>query len=87
MIFDLHGQPLVGRIERGPLRNSPGFKHTVHFKTEVVMKPGGAVPLDYESMPLSLLYFWGRLGSRFKAPLTFVFFKGHSKILNRCVRR
>jgi hypothetical protein len=31
MIFDLHRQTLVGRIERWSLGNGPGFQHAFHF--------------------------------------------------------
>jgi len=47
------------------------------------MKPRGAVALDYEAMAFALLDFRQRLRSFLKAPLTFVLFKGHQKILNR----
>jgi hypothetical protein len=46
------------------------------------MQPGGAVALDYEAMLLAFFNFRRRLRSFLKAPLTFVLFEGHQKILN-----
>ncbi len=48
MIFHLHRQPLVVRIERGAARDRPGFEDAVELQPEIVMQPGRSVLLDHE---------------------------------------
>ena len=77
MIFDLHGQPLVGRIERGPLWNGPRLENAFHLEPEVIVQAGGFVLLDNEAIALLLLDFRWRLRSLLEPPLALVFFEGH----------
>jgi len=85
MIFYLHGQPLVGRIERRPLRHGPGLQDTFHFKAEVIVQPRRVVLLHDEAIAFFLFNLRRRLGRLFEAPFSFVFLKGHtSAILASC---
>src|SRR5436305_704355 len=77
MIFDLHGQPLVGRIERRPLGNGPGFENAFHLESEVIVPASGFVLLDNEAIGLLLLNYRRKLWGLFEPPLTLVFFEGH----------
>ena len=83
MIFDLHGQTLVGGIKRGPFGDSPRFEHTLHLQPKIVVKPRSAVPLHYKAMPLALVELRWRFRCVAETPFPFVFFEGHKGILNR----
>jgi hypothetical protein len=48
MIFDVHRQPLDGRVERRAFWHSPRQQHAVIFEAEVVVKMAGEVFLDAE---------------------------------------
>ena len=59
MIFGLHRQPLVLRIERRPLGHRPGQQHAVPFEPEVVVQVRGEVLLHAEEELVALLRFVG----------------------------
>ena len=48
MIFHLHRQPLVMRIERGTLRHCPGFEDSVELQPQIVMQARRGVFLDHK---------------------------------------
>jgi hypothetical protein len=77
MIFGLDGEPLFGWVECRTFWNCPGTKHALHFQAEVVMKTGGAVFLNDETVALCLLDFTFGFGRLVKAALPFVLFKTH----------
>ena len=83
MIFDLHGQALVGRIQRRPFGNGPGFEHSFHLQAEIVMKACGAVALHHEAVTFALLHFGWRFRSFGESPLAFVFLEGHTAIVKK----
>ena len=71
MIFDLHRQPLVVRIERGAARDRPGFEDAVEFQPEIVVQPRRVMLLDHEAPPLRRrhLRLAAGLGGLFEIPL------------------
>ena len=50
VVLHMRRQVIHRRVERGPLRNGPGFQHAVDFQPEIVMQPGGVVPLHTEGI-------------------------------------
>ena len=52
MIFDLHRQPFLGRVEVRPLGNGPAFQHTIQFQTKVVVQMRSCVLLNDELEPV-----------------------------------
>src|SRR5258708_18874100 len=52
VIFDLHGQALVMRIERRALGHRPGFEDAVELETKIVMQSGRGVFLDHIPPPI-----------------------------------
>ena len=80
MVFDHHGKPLVGRIERRPLGYGPRAQHAFHLEAEVVMQPGGRVLLHDEHTTGSTAQSW-RLAEWLRravgAALTSIFFERH----------
>ena len=54
VIFDHHGQPFYGWIERGPPRDGPALQHALQFEPEVVMKGPGRVLLNDKDETVSL---------------------------------
>ncbi len=48
VILDVHRQPLVGRVEAGPLRHRPALQHAVQLEPEVVVQAARRVLLDHE---------------------------------------
>ena len=54
MVFGLHGETLVGRIEARPLRHRPALQHAGELEPEVVMQPRRGVALDVIAQRLCL---------------------------------
>src|SRR5581483_11181251 len=81
VVFHLHREPLVRRIQRGALGNRPRFQHAFHLKTKVVVEASSAMTLHYKTVAFALVELWGRLWSFREAPLAFVFLKSHEPIL------
>jgi hypothetical protein len=54
MVLDLDGQPLVGRVHRGSLRDRPRAQHPVDLQAEVVVQRAGVVLLDDEAHRLRI---------------------------------
>ena len=52
MVFHLHRQPLVVRIERRPLRDRPGLEDAVEFQAQIVMQPARVMLLNDKMPPL-----------------------------------
>src|SRR5262249_36441242 len=48
VIFNLHRQPLDGRVVAWPFRHRPGKHYPFPFKAEVIVERGGAMFLDDE---------------------------------------
>ena len=48
MVLDVHGEPLLGRVERGALRHRPGEQHAAPFEPQVVVEPARGVLLHHE---------------------------------------
>ncbi len=63
MIFHLHGQALVGGIERRSLRDGPRLEHALHLQAKVVVQAGGAVLLHHKAVAGFLF----QLGRRLRA--------------------
>src|SRR5207247_10873633 len=51
VVLDVHGQPLVGRIEAGSLRHRPALERPIELETEIVMQAAGCVLLHDETQP------------------------------------
>jgi hypothetical protein len=57
MVLHHHCQALLGRVEGRAFRNCPTFECSFGFESEVVMKAGCLVFLDYEpERPLTISY-------------------------------
>src|SRR6266850_3084076 len=56
MIFHLHRQPLVMRIQRGAARDRPGLEDAVELQPEIVVQPAGVMLLDHEPSLLRRRY-------------------------------
>ena len=80
MIFHLHGEALVGGIERRAFGDGPRFQHAVHLEAEVVMQAGGAVLLHHEAPLLALAELGRRLGRLLEVAFPFVFLKRHKNL-------
>ncbi len=50
VVLDVHGEPLVGRIRRRPLRHRPGLQHALELEPEVVVSPARGVLLHDEPL-------------------------------------
>ena len=74
MILNLHGEALVGRVERWAFGYGPGLEHAFHFEPEVVVQAGSAVLLHHEAVAGFLLQLGRRLGGFLEAAFTLVFF-------------
>ena len=83
VIFHLHGQTFVPRIERRPFGHRPRFQHAFHLQAEIVVQPARAMPLHHKPVSTFFLNLGRRFRSVGKAPLTFVFFESHIDIVNR----
>ena len=81
MIFHLHGQPLVGGIERRPFGHSPRLEDSFHFQAKVVVQAGGAVLLHHKAVPGFLLDLRWRLRRLLETSFSLVFFQCHNAIL------
>src|SRR5690606_10078305 len=46
MILDVHGQPLVRRVEAGALGDGPALERAVELEPEVIVQAAGVVALD-----------------------------------------
>ncbi len=79
MILHLHGEALVGWIERRTLGNSPRFQYAIHFQAEVVVKTGCPMLLYYKAMTFFSRDFAGWFGSAVELAFPFVFFESHRK--------
>ena len=80
MIFHLHGQALVGGIERRALGHGPRFQHAVHLQAKVVVQARGAVLLHHEAPLLALADLRRRLGRLLEIAFPFVFFERHTNL-------
>src|SRR5881296_1204790 len=49
VVLDVHGQPLVRRIEARALRHRPAFERPIELETEIVMQAAGCVLLHDET--------------------------------------
>jgi hypothetical protein len=81
VIFHLHRETLVCRIERWTFWDSPRLQHTFHFQTEIVVETRGAMALHHKSVSRLLLNFWRGLRRFREAPFAFVLLEGHKDIL------
>src|SRR5690606_14341808 len=52
MVLGFHRQPLVGGVERRPLRHRPAFQYAAEFEPQVVMVGGRVVLVDDEAVAL-----------------------------------
>src|SRR5580692_7028909 len=48
VIFDHHGQALLGWVEGGAFGDGPGFEDAVDFQAQVIVQVRGVMPLDAE---------------------------------------
>jgi hypothetical protein len=74
MIFHLHGEALIGGIERWSFGDSPGLKNALHLEAEIVVQACGVVLLDDEAVSRFGFDFAGRFGRFVEAAFSFVFF-------------
>ena len=79
VVFGLHGQALLGRIERGALGNGPGPEYTLHLEAEIVVKASCPMFLNDETLARGLLDLPGWLGRSIEFPFPFIFVETHSK--------
>ena len=77
MIFDLHGQALIGGIERRAFGHGPRFEDAFHLQAEVVVQPRGVVLLHYETVARFFFDLGRGLGRFFKPAFARVLFEGH----------
>ena len=49
MVFHLHRQPLVMRVERGAACHCPGLEDAVELQPKIVVQPGRSMFLDHEA--------------------------------------
>jgi hypothetical protein len=56
VVFHLHRQPLVVRIERGPFCHGPGLEDAVEFQPEVIMQTAGIMFLNDKAPSLRRRY-------------------------------
>ena len=56
MVFDLHGQSLIGRDVAGSFGNGPALEHAIPSQAEVVVKTRGRVLLNHEGKRLLLRF-------------------------------
>ena len=64
VVFGLHRQPLVSRIKRRSLGDSPGLQHTLDLQAEIVVQAPGIMLLHDKSVP-SFRRFVQHLAGRF----------------------
>ena len=79
MILDLHGEALVGRIERRPLGHGPGFQHAFHLQAKIIVQARGVMLLHHEAVPSFGCEFRRRLWRLLELALSFVFFQCHGE--------
>src|SRR5260370_24870703 len=79
MIFDLHGQTLIGRVERGAFGNCPRLEDAFHLQPKIVVESGSGVALHDKAVPRLLFDLGRRLRSLLKAPFSFVFVERHGR--------
>src|SRR5208282_2240650 len=88
MVFGLHRQPFVGRIERRAFWNGPRFQDPVDLETEIVVQPPGVMFLDDKPVPAASALLSPRFGSFLKFPLSPVFAeRRHGRIINSAEAR
>ena len=80
MVFNLHGEAFVLRVERRAFGDGPRLQHAFHLQAEVIVQARGAVLLDDEAPLLAFVQFWRRLGRLLEVSLAFVFFEGHAQL-------
>ena len=79
MILHLHGEALVGWIERRTFGNSPRFQHAIHFQAEVIVKAGCSMLLHDEAMTFFRRDFTGRFRGAVELAFALIFFESHRK--------
>jgi hypothetical protein len=77
MVFDHHGQALVGGIERRSLGNGPGFQHVFHLKAKIIVQVRGPMFLHDKAMAGLGRELRRRLGSLAEVALALIFFERH----------
>ncbi len=74
MIFHLHGQPFLGRVQGRPLGHRPALQDAGHFEPEVVVQMPGRVLVHHKYQMLLLrMEQRRRLGRRLELPFFPVF--------------
>ena len=77
VILHVRREMLHRRIERRALRHRPRFQHAVDLQPEIIVQPGGIVPLHAEVVAGTLLASRRRLRSVAEAAYLRVLFKRH----------
>ncbi len=77
MIFSFDGKAFVGRIKGGSFRDRPGSQHPLHFQTKIVMKAGGSMLLDDETVAGDASRLALGFGRLVEPALPFVLFQSH----------
>jgi hypothetical protein len=62
MILDVHGEPLVGRVERRSLGHGPGHEHAVELEAEIVVQMARGMLVNHEELASGLGPAARRLG-------------------------
>src|SRR5712692_939227 len=77
MILNLHGQTLIGRVERRSLGDCPRFEHALHLKPEIVVQPRRVMALHDKAVLRLFFELRRRLGRFLKPPFSFVLVERH----------
>ena len=83
MVLDVHGEPLLARLERDALRHGPARERAVPLEAEVVVEPPRVVALDDEDRRAvaSAAVRAERLGRRLRVPFAAVLLERHARSL------
>ena len=78
MVFGLHGQAFVGRVQRRALGHGPGLERSVDLEAEVVVQAPGVVLLHDETVSASgdRASFSRRLGGLVEPSFVAILFEG-----------
>src|SRR5258708_34486510 len=76
-MFDLHGQTVIGKIERRALGDGAGLQHAFHLQSKIVVQARCSVALYAKAVPRLLFDLRRRFGGFFKAPFSFVLVERH----------
>ncbi len=80
VVLDVHGEPLVARVEGRTLRHGPAQEDTVELQPKVIVQTRCRMLLDAVGVPPGRTCLGGRLGRLGEVALLLVVLEGHSGI-------